>query len=298
MGRITELRNIKDYNDELGIATRHPLVHIVNMSDLKCIKHGVKQFGFYCIFLKELDCGTFLYGRSKYDYQEGTLLFIGPGQTAGIDDDEVAYNPKGWILMFHPDLLLGSPLLHRMKDFSFFSYSSNEALHLSDKEKDIIVAIFQNIQEELAHTNDKHTQQIILSYIEVFLNLCVRFYERQFATREVANKDVLSRFKVIINDYFTSNKPQTIGLPTVSWCASQVHLSPNYFGDLVKKETGKTAQEYIQRHIVEQAKDMLFGTDHTVSEIAYLLGFQYPNHLSRMFKKVVGKSPKEFRSAI
>lgn len=298
MGKIKELHQVKDYNDDLGIATGHPLVNIVNMSELESIKHGLKRFGIYCVYLKELDCGTIQYGRSKYDYQEGTLLFISPGQISGIDDEKVAYDAKGWILMFHPDLLLGSSLYNRMKDFHFFSYSSNEALHLSDKEKDIVIAIFRNIQEELSNTNDNHTQQIVLSYIEVFLNLCVRFYERQFATREVVNKDILTRFKVLINEYFVSNKPQTIGLPTVSWCASQVHLSPNYFGDLVKKETGKTAQEYIQRHIVEQAKDMLFGTNQTVSEIAYRLGFQYPNHLSRMFKKVVGKSPKEFRSAI
>ena len=297
MGKIKNLDSVQDYNEELGVETLHPLVSVVDVSELGGIRHGLKRFGFYCVYLKHLNCGTLQYGQNKYDYREGTLVFIGPGQVAGVDDDEISYGNKGWILMFHPDLLLGTPLARRMSEYSFFSYSSNEALHMSDREKEIITNCFREIREELQHSIDKHTKQIVAANIEVFLNHCVRFYDRQFITREVVNKDVLTRFESLLNSYFASDNPVRLGLPSVAWCADQVHLSPNYFGDLIKKETGNSPQEYIQLQVIERAKEMLFDSDKTVSEIAYSLGFNYPHHLSRMFKKVVGKTPNEYRTA-
>lgn len=295
MDKITKLENVQDYNRFIGAETLHPLVSVTDMSQLRAIPHGCKEFGFYCVFLKELDCGTILYGRSKYDYQEGTMLFISPGQIAGVDDGGETLNPKGWILMFHPDLLYGTPLARRMKDYSFFSYSSDEALHMSEREKQIILNCFREIREELEHPVDKHTKHIVASNIETMLNHCVRFYERQFVTREITNHNVIDRFLEILQEYFNSGKSQTDGLPTVQYCADKICLSPNYFGDLVKKETGKTASEHIQLAVMAKVKEQLAETDKTISEIAYDLGFNYPHHLSRSFKKITGITPGEFR---
>ncbi len=295
MDEIIKLEEIQDYNRIIGAETLHPLVSVTDMSELKSIPHCRKQFGFYCVFFKELDCGTILYGRSKYDYQEGTMLFISPGQIAGVDDGGKTLNPKGWVLMFHPDLLYGTPLARRMKDYSFFSYSSDEALHMSEREKQIILNCFHGIREELEHSVDKHTKQIVASNIETMLNHCVRFYERQFVTREITNHSVLNKFECILRDYFNSELPRTQGLPTVQYCADKVCLSPNYFGDLIKKETGKPASEHIQLAVMSKVKEQLAETDKTISEIAYELGFNYPHHLSRSFKKIVGMTPNEFR---
>lgn len=298
MDNIIKLDNVQDYNRLLGAETLHPLVSVTDLSELKSIKHCRKTFGFYCVFFKELDCGTVLYGRSRYDYQEGTMLFIAPGQTAGVDDGGETQNPKGWVLMFHPDLFYGTPLARRMKDYSFFSYTCDEALHMSEREKTVIINCFSEIKEELEHAIDKHTKQIVSSNIETMLNHCTRFYERQFVTREVSNRNILDRFEELVTDYLNSDKPRTEGLPTVQYCADKVYLSPNYFGDLIKKETGKTASEHIQLAVMSRIKEMLTETDKTISEIAYDLGFNYPHHLSRQFKKIVGMTPGEFRSKV
>jgi len=295
MGNIIKLETIQDYNALLGAETLHPLVSITDFSKLKSIRHCRKNFGFYCVFYKELKCGTLQYGRNKYDYQDGTLVFISPGQVAGVDDGGETLNPKGLALMFHPDLLYGTPLARRMKDYTFFSYESNEALHMSERERQIILNCFNEIKEELEHAIDKHTKQIIASNIETLLNHCIRFYERQFITRENVNRDLLGNFEQILNSYYASEKPQTTGLPSVGYCAEQMHLSPNYFGDLIKKETGKSAQEYIQLVVMEKVKELLAESNKTVSEIAYELGFKYPHHLSRVFKKVTGTTPNEYR---
>lgn len=295
MNDIITLDNVQDYNRLLGTKTLHPLVSVTDLSTLESIRHCRKNFGFYCVFFKELDCGTVLYGRSRYDYQEGTMLFIAPGQIAGVDDGGETLNPKGWVLMFHPDLLYGTPLARRMKDYSFFSYTCDEALHMSEREKTIIINCFREIREELEHAIDKHTKQIVASNIETMLNHCARFYERQFVTREVSNRSVLDRFEELLHDYLNSDKPKLEGLPTVQYYADKICLSPNYFGDLIKKETGKTAQEYIQLAVIGRIKELLTETDKTISEIAYELGFNYPHHLSRIFKKVVGITPNEYR---
>ncbi|MCM1371487.1 MAG: helix-turn-helix domain-containing protein [Bacteroides sp.] len=294
MDSIIKLDNVQDYNRLLGAETLHPLVSVTDLSSLESIRHFRKNFGFYCVFFKELECGTVLYGRSRYDYQEGTMLFIAPGQIAGVDDGGETLNPKGWVLMFHPDLLYGTPLARRMKDYSFFSYTCDEALHMSEREKTIIINCFREIREELEHDIDKHTKQIVASNIETMLNHCARLYERQFVTREVSNRSVLDRFEELLHDYLNSDKPKLEGLPTVQYCADKICLSPNYFGDLIKKETGKTAQEYIQLAVIGRIKELLTGTDKTISEIAYDLGFNYPHHLSRIFKKVVGITPNEY----
>ncbi len=295
MGTIVKLNTVQEYNMAMGVETLHPLVSVVDFSTLKSLKHGRKNFSFYCVFLKQLKCGELSYGRSTYDYQEGTLVFVAPGQVAGIDDDGETLNPQGWVLAFHPDLLRGTSLGRKMKDYSFFSYEANEALHMSERERQIIFNCFIEIQEELERAIDKHSKDIIASTIELLLNHCQRFYDRQFITRENINKDILVRFENLLSDYFESDQPQTVGLPSVQYAADRLHLSPNYFGDLIKKETGKSAQESIQLFVIEKAKERLYDENKTVSEVAYELGFKYPHHLSRLFKKVVGMTPNEYR---
>lgn len=288
------MESVQDYNEYLGVETLHPLVSVVDMSELVEIRHSLKRFGFYCIFLKQLDCGAIQYGQSRYDYREGTLVSIAPGQVAGSDDGGVSVNPKGWILMFHPDLLRGTSLAGKMRDFSFFAYASNEALHTSERERQTIIGCMREIREELQRPIDRHSKRIIASNIELLLNHCIRFYDRQFVTREVTNHDLLSRFEELLTDYLdTPNSGK--GLPTVAWFADKLHLSPNYFGDLVKREIGISAQEYIQKQIIQRAKYLLVDKRMTVSQVAYALGYKYPNHLSRVFKRVAGISPNEYK---
>lgn len=290
MGTTIKLNTIEEYNRILGAETLHPLVSMTDLSKLKSIKHCRKEFGFYCIYYKELVCGTMEYGRSKYDYQECTLLFISPGQIAGTNDGGETLDPKGLALMFHPDLLYGTPLARRMKDYTFFSYDSNEALHMSEREKVIVLNCFRDVAAELEHAIDKHTKQIVASNIETLLNHCVRFYERQFVTREIPNKSILSRFDQFLHGWFESGKAQDSGLPSVQICAGELCLSPNYFGDLVKKELGKSAKEYILLFVIDKAKELLAEGEMNVSEISYELGFKYPHHLTRVFKKITGIS--------
>lgn len=295
MEEILDLKSIHDYNVFLGLETQNPLVSFVDFSKVEVLQHRRKRFNFYGIFLKEKIHGPLVYGRSKYDYQEGTLVFVAPGQVAGIDDDGVTQHPEGYALLFHPDLIRGTYLARKMKDYTFFSYEVNEALHMSERERRTIFNCFGEIQEELRHAIDKHSRSIIVSNIEVLLNHCLRFYDRQFATREAINSNVLTRFDNLLNSYFDSEKPEELGLPSVAWCADQLHFSSNYFGDLVKKQTGKSAIDHIHMAVVDKVKDCLIETDKTVSEIAYQVGFQYPHHLSRLFKKVAGCTPNEYR---
>ncbi len=296
MSEILDMKTIRDYNEFLCLETLNPLVSLVDFSKVEVLPHRRKCFGFYGIFLKEKIHGPLTYGRNKYDYEEGTLVFVAPGQVAGIDDDGATTHPQGYALLFHPDLIRGTAFARKMKEYTFFSYEVNEALHMSERERQTVFNCFGGIEEELTRPVDRHSRNIILSDIEVLLNHCLRFYDRQFATREAVNSDVLTRFESLLAGYFDSDLPGRIGLPSVAWCADQLHFSPNYFGDLVKKQTGKSAIEYIHLAIVNRVKDRLRETDKTVSEIAYETGFQYPHHLSRLFRKVTGCTPNEYRA--
>ena len=248
------------------------------------------------IFLKDLKCEPSQYGRNQYDYQEETLLFIAPGQVFGFDFPEtVLVQPTGWALVFHPDFIKGTPLSNRFQEYNFFSYEAHEALHISTREKQLVLNCFKTIKEELEHGIDKHSKTLIISHIELFLNYCVRFYDRQFITRDNLNKDILVKFERLLHEYFQSDKPQNIGLPSVAYCAEQLHLSANYFGDLVKKETGQSAQDYIQNKIIDLAKEKVFDLSKSISEIAYGMGFKYPQHFTRLFKQKVGQTPIQYR---
>jgi len=295
MTMIMDMPTVASYCEFFGVETLHPLVSICDFQKFKQQPNTLKRMGFYCVFLKEKYCGELHYGRTKYDYQEGTMVFSAPGQVIGVADGKIYPNAQGWALIFHPDLLYGTPLARRMKDYTFFKYESNEALHMSERERNIVKNCLLEIKEELEHGIDKHTKQIIASNIETLLNHCERFYARQFITREVANRNVLDKFEETLDEYFENGVSRKMGLPTVRYCAEQVFLSPNYFGDLIKRETGKTAQKYIQLATLERAKVMLAEGELSVSEIAWQLGFKYPHHLSRLFKKVVGVTPLEYR---
>jgi len=296
MDSIKRFETISDYNAFNNNETLHPLVSVVDLSKANPRQGSRMYFGFYTIFLKDVKCGDLVYGRHTYDYQEGTLVFLAPGQVAGINSNGETYQPKGYALVFHPDLIHGTSPGRHIQDYTFFGYQSNEALHLSERERKIVLDCFSKIDYELEHAIDSHSKRLIVSNIELFLNYCVRFYDRQFITRDTVHKGVLERFENLLNDYFQTDKPQAIGLPSVAYCANELNLSSNYFGDLIKKETGKTAQEYIQMKVIDVAKEKIFDQSKSVNQIAYELGFKYPQHFTRLFKQRVGQSPNEYRT--
>ena len=299
MDKILNIDTVADYDEYWGFATRHPMVNVLEGSQVtRPIPNCRKNFGLYVIFLKDVKCADYIkYGRNEYDFQENTLVFVSPGQVFGYPADGSTYKAKGWCLYFSAELLHGTQLGRHIKDYSFFSYDVSEALHLSLQERDTIIDCMRKIDDEIKNGNDRHSNTIISSAIELLLNYCMRFYDRQFITRKKANKDILTRFEQLLDGYFLSDKPKRIGTPTVAWCADQLHLSPNYFGDLVKKETSKSAIEHIQRKMMDTAKDYLTQTDKSISEIAYCLGYQYPQYFSRAFKKITGQTPNEYRMA-
>lgn len=296
MEDLRRFETISDYNAFNNNETLHPLVSVVDLSKAAPRQGSRMYFGFYTIFLKDVKCGDLVYGRHTYDYQEGTLVFLAPGQVAGINSNGETYQPKGYALVFHPDLIHGTTLGRHIQEYTFFSYQSNEALHLSERERNIVLDCFSKIEYELEHAIDKHSKKLIVANIELLLDYCIRFYDRQFITRDTVHKGVLERFENLLNDYFQTDKPQAIGLPSVAYCAGELNLSPGYFGDLIKKETGKTAQEYIQSKVIDVAKEKIFDQSKSVSQIAYELGFKYPQHFTRLFKQWVGQSPNEYRN--
>ena len=297
MDNIVNLESVDRYNSMYGLETLHPLVSVVDLTKAtKIINHTQMKYGVYALFLKQTKSCDLKYGRRSYDYQEGTIVCFAPGQTVRVDMIEDEITPEVYGIVFHPDLIRGTFLAKSMKNYTFFSYAVNEALHLSDQEKEIVMDCLKKISIELEHAIDKHSKALIAMNIELLLNYCMRFYERQFITRSNANKDALTKFEQLLNEYFLSKLPMQEGLPSVKYFADKICLSSNYFGDMVKKETGKTPQEHIQDKVIEMAKEHIAETDETVSQIAYTLGFQYPQHLCRLFKKRVGCTPNEYRT--
>jgi len=253
------------------------------------------SFGFYGIFLKDVNCGDIKYGREYYDYQEGTLIFFAPNQVIRVETGDGFFRPQGHALLFHQDILQGTTLGRNIEEYTYFSYETKEALHLSERERHIILESFSKIAYEIENNIDKHSKRLISSNIELLLNYCDRFYDRQFHTRNNVNKGIIEQFETSLKEYLNSEKPLKIGFPHVSYFAGNLNLSANYFGDLVKKETGRSAQEYIQMKLIHIAKEKVFDKSKSISEIAYELGFKYPQHFSRMFKNQVGMSPADFR---
>lgn len=301
MERVININSVSEFNAANNHKTLHPLVTVLDYSKANPRDWGEVDsirfnYGVYSVILKDVVCGDMRYGRHYYDYQAGTLVFYAPGQFVSFENPKVVYQPMGFGLLFHPDLLIGTNLGKMISQYKFFDYQTHEALHLSDDERQLILDIFTKIEFELKQPIDKHSKKLIASNIELFLDYCQRFYDRQFITRDVAHKGILEKFEDLLNTYFLSEKPQSFGLPTVAYFADELHLSANYFGDLIKKETGQSAKDYIQNKTIEVAKNKVFEGDKTVNEIAYELGFKYPQHFTRLFKEKVGYTPSEFKN--
>lgn len=296
MQEVKRIKSVTEYNNLVGQETLHPLISIVDFSNVDPFEFFKAQMDVYAIFLKDIKCGNITYGINDYDYEEGTLIFIAPGQVYGVESNGEKRQAVGTALIFHPDLIHGTSLGKHIDEYTFFSYEVNEALHLSSREREIINECFKNIKYELEHAIDTHSKTLIVSYIELFLNYSKRYYERQFVTRSHVNKDILVRFEKVVNEYFASEMAIENGLPSVRYCAEKLFISSNYLGDLLKKETGKSAQEHIQLKLIDVAKEQLFDASKSISEIAYELGFKHPQHFTRMFKKQTGFSPNEFRN--
>lgn len=300
MREIINIESISQINEMIGYEKlKHPLITLIEPSKVKMMPVIENQvtMSLYSISLKNGHECRIKYGRQSYDFQEGTLMCLAPGQT--IEPFSISENTDadldGWVLLFHPDLINKSSLGKKMSEYTFFSYDSYEALHLSDMERQTVTNIVMTIKDEYSRNLDVHSQDLIISNLELLLNYCKRFYGRQFITRTNVYKDVVIRFEEFLRSYFDSNKPESQGLPSVKYCAQEMSYSPNYLSDLLKKETGKSAQEHINFYLVEKAKNMLLGTQEPVNRIAHSLGFEYPQHFSKLFKNKTGMSPAEYR---
>lgn len=292
---IYQADSIDRYNRYFGFETRHPLVGIVHFDETVEQPTHCMNFGFYALFLKKTTGCRINYGKTSYDFDDETVVSFAPGQTVGIHRLEDGPAPEAVGLLFHPDFLNRTPLAQKIKQYTFFSYASNEALHLSTEERLILQDYMDKIARELEHPIDRFSKSLIISNIEVLLNYCMRFYERQFITREELNNSTMSRFDTLLDQYLDSGMAETEGIPTVKYFADKVCLSPNYFGDLVKSETGKSAQEYIGLKMTNVAKNALLDPALNTKQIAEKLGFQYPQHFIRFFKRQAGITPREYR---
>ena len=300
MKPILHLHSISDINAFIDYKVRHPLVAVVDFSKIdEHIEEGTRiSSDFYIVMFKNYCANKLRYGRKSYDFQDGSLLCIAPKQVLTMDSEiENKDDMMGWGLFFHPDLIRGTSLGSKMKEYSFFSYETNEALHLSDKEKQVLYEITQKINAELSENIDRHSQTLIVSNIELLLNYCTRYYDRQFITRKTSNLDILTKMEDVLTNFFHSADISEKGLPTVKYLAEQVHLSPNYLSDLLKRETGMNAKDRIHYYLIEEAKNLLLSTNKTVGELAFDLGFEYPQYFSRLFKSKTGMTPLEYRSA-
>jgi AraC-like DNA-binding protein len=299
MKPIINIQSISDINNFVQHKTKHPLVTVIDFSKMdEAMEEGIRiSCDFYSIMFKNYCANNMKYGRQSYDFQEGSLVCIAPKQVVTMDTEIVKKeNMMGWGLFFHPDLLRGTSLGTKMKDYTFFSYETAEALHLSDKEKETLFDCVQKIETELQENIDNHSQTLIVSNIELLLNYCQRYYGRQFITRKNSNSDVVSQIEKLLIDYFKDTKLSEKGLPTVKYLSDKVHLSAGYLSDLLKKETGMNAQDHIHYYLIEEAKNILLNTNNSVSEIAYSLGFEYPQYFSKLFKQKTGTTPIEYRT--
>lgn len=304
MNEILKIKSISQFHEILGLTRpEHPLISLIDENDAMGKPELSKDLfnirfssEMYSIMYKDKISGSIGYGRSTYDFQEGTLIFASPGQVFTSPSKEDLKGKKGWTLLFHPDLIRKSILGKKIDTYNFFSYDVNEALHLSPKEEGFFFDLISKIKEEYSQNIDQHSQTLILSNLELLLNYCLRFYDRQFYTRTNINKDFVSDFELALKEYFKSDKLDKNGLPHVSYFGGKLNMSTNYLSDMLKKETGKSIKEHIDGYIIEKAKSILLNSNKKVSEIAYNLGFDYPQSFTRLFKKKTGLSPVEYRN--
>lgn len=287
---------IQDFNDYQGVETLHPLVSVIRVDNVDHIKECVMHYGLYAIYLKENKGCKLSYGRTPYDFDEMTVTSFAPGQSVKVEPNPDVPFAKFTALAFHPDLLNRTSLGKQMSRYGFFDYSSNEALHLSASEVEIFRGVLAMIDQELHRGIDKHTRELIVSNIELLLNYCLRFYDRQFITREEINHSVVKKFLSLLDEYITT-KAEIEGLPTVAWFADKCCLSNGYFGTLIKTETGRTAKDIINDHLLVKSKELLQSDFLTVAQVSQRLGFEYPQHFVRFFKAITGRTPSQWRAA-
>ncbi len=304
MKTIVHIESVSQVHQMLGDEPpSHPLISLLRSSPRAPLTPQVQVLdvtfvsALYTVSLKQgNECGL-KYGREIYDFQEGSMMFLAPGQAVTPVTAPTDLNPEGggWTLMFHPELIRRFPLGGKMQGFSYFAYDSHEALHLSKAERETVTDIVLRIEEEYRQNLDAHSPELIVSNLELLLNYCKRYYGRQFVTRTSANRDVVARLEAFLTEHFASGRSEREGIPTVQQCARLLGYSPDYLGDLLKQETGRGTREHIHFHLIERAKSLLLGSNETVERIAYALGFEYPQHFSKLFKSHTGKSPAEYR---
>lgn len=296
--RHMKLDSVDMYNKMYGLTTRHPLVSVVNLKDATSIANNFRlEYGLYALFLKNGVSCSIKYGRKKYDYQEGTVVSFAPGQIVDVElkPGDMVHNVTG--ILFHPDLIYGTPLGRKISSFDFFDYSQVEAVHLSLSEREIFLDCLAKIDRELDYPVDSHSASVLSANIQLLLEYMSRFYDRQFITRHKVNSEIVARFERQLKEYFLSSEPKE-SLPSVNDFAGQAGLSPKYFSELVKKETGTSPKTLIMQQMIEVAKHRLAASDEDISLIAYSLGFEYPAHFTRMFRRITGQSPTDFRRSM
>lgn len=290
MTKILKVNKTSDYSGYHGVTDLHPLITVIDFAEISPIRHSLNRYDVYGVFVQEDNDLDLTYGCGRYDYKDGSLICVAPGQIGGKEDNGERASIGGWALLFHPDLIHGTQLEKEIRHYSFFDYSVNEALHMNEKEHDIVVAIFKRIKSEISDPHDNFQNDILVGYISLLLKYCQRLYNRQFITRKLSNNDILSRFDSFLHGYFADNLQLKNGLPTVNICADHLCMSTNYFSDLIKKMTGESPGRLIRQFVVRQIKNEL-ASGLTVAETAYKLGFEYPAHLSRLFRKETGMTP-------
>ncbi len=293
---IYVIDSIDKYNKWYGKETFHPLVTVIDHpTPLEDLNGATLRYGVYGLFLKQGDGCSACYGREKYDYQEGTIVAYAPGKTFTVEWNKDLPMPPSRGLLFHPDLIYGTPLGKKIHDYTFFDYGQREALHLSERERAMVSMLMDQIQAEIEHPVDHHSQTLITDAISLLLDYCMRYYDRQFITRHKVCSDIFSKFEQQLKEYFEEGHPERNGLPSVAYFADKACLSTSYFGDLIKKETGTTAQHHIQDAVIERSKHLLLEGMLNINEISYQLGFQYAQHFTRLFKTKTGMTPNDYR---
>lgn len=292
---IYKVKSISELHAFAGFEKpKHPFISVVDYSTIDTnLESGRFACEFYSINYKN-NC-SFHYGRDFFDHKEGTLLCTAPDQVIEMHKTDKQQNVAGWGLFFDPAFIRNTSLGKKIAEYTFFRYDENEALHLSLDETNTLTTILQQIKKEYLTTTDRHSHELLVSNLELLLNYCKRFYERQFITRSNKNKDIITKFEQFLIEYYHSENTKIPGLLSVKFCAEKMNLSPNYFGDLLKNETGKNAQEHIHFHLLDRAKTLLLSTNNSVNEIAFELGFDYPQNLTKLFKNKIGLTPTEFR---
>jgi AraC family transcriptional regulator, transcriptional activator of pobA len=300
--KINRVKSISDYFKQRGLPKpQHPLISLVNFDNIKYEGNQSRSswiLDFYSIALKRNFGSKIKYGQQQYDFDEGVLFFIAPGQVFSIEINNIdTFKPSGWMLLIHPDFLWNTPLAKGIKQYVFFDYAVNEALFLSDKEESTLINVFQNIEKEYNSNIDNFSQAVIIAQLELLLTYSVRFYHRQFITRKISNHKILGQLEDLLNDYFRDENLVNKGLPSVDEIATTLNVSANYLGTLLKTLTGQSTQQHIHNKLIEKAKEKLSTTDLTVNEIAFSLGFEHSQSFSKLFKAKTNLSPTEFRAS-